>query len=125
MSKGFSPSRFNDDHKATFTVSKAKSWSPLSINVLDLGNSLPGGKIISLQLQDRGYDRALLTHGKLQPNFFIRILAKTSGILKKLMGQDAQAGLQRLLVAYFPTDQTSSAQNAQAQIQLIVKKCRP
>jgi SAM-dependent methyltransferase len=120
--QGVFPSRFNDDHKATFTISKAKSWSPLSINVLDLANSLPGGKIVSLQLQDRGYDRTLLTHGKLRSNFVIRMIAKTSGILKKFMGQDARAGLQRLLVAYFPTDQTSSAQNAQAQIQLIVKK---
>src|SRR5215472_3075470 len=44
--QGVFPSRFNPDHKATFTISKAKSWSPKSINVLDLANSLPGGKIV-------------------------------------------------------------------------------
>jgi hypothetical protein len=34
--QGVFPSRFNADHKATFTISKAQSWSPISINVLDL-----------------------------------------------------------------------------------------
>ncbi len=123
--QGVFPSRFNDDHKATFTISKARSWSPVSINVLDLANSLPAGQTISLQLQDRGYDRALLRFGKLQPNLAIRLLAKMFGILRKFMGRNTQSGLQRLLAAYYPIDQTSSDQNAQAQIQLIVKKYRP
>ena len=30
------PSRFNTDHKFTFTAFKTKSWSPISINVIDL-----------------------------------------------------------------------------------------
>lgn len=30
------PSRFNGDHKHTFTLSKRRSWSPVSVNVLDL-----------------------------------------------------------------------------------------
>ena len=30
------PSRFNSDHKWSFTIYKTKSWSPRSINVLDL-----------------------------------------------------------------------------------------
>lgn len=30
------PSRFNSDHKWSFTIMKAQSWSPVSINVLDL-----------------------------------------------------------------------------------------
>ena len=33
---GFWPSRWNGDHKHTFTIHKKKSWSPVSINVLDL-----------------------------------------------------------------------------------------
>jgi len=33
---GVFPSRWNDDHKHTFTIHKDKSWSPVSINVLDL-----------------------------------------------------------------------------------------
>ena len=35
------PSRFNGDHKFTFTLSKAQSWSPVSIHVLDLVQALP------------------------------------------------------------------------------------
>lgn len=34
--QGVWPSRFNQDHKHTFTMSKRKSWSPVSINVLGL-----------------------------------------------------------------------------------------
>lgn len=34
--QGCFPSRFNADHKWTFTICKDKSWSPKSINVLDL-----------------------------------------------------------------------------------------
>lgn len=33
---GHWPSLFNSDHKWTFTIHKSKSWSPKSINVLDL-----------------------------------------------------------------------------------------
>ena len=116
--QGVFPSRFNNDHKATFTISKAGSWSPKSINVLDLANSLPNGKIVSLELQDRGYDRSLMNFGKCPPGFSIRLLAK----LAALTGLHERKGIRRLLTAYFPVDQTSSEQNAQAQIQLIVRK---
>lgn len=34
--QGIFPSTFNDDHKHTFAMAKDKSWSPVSINVLDL-----------------------------------------------------------------------------------------
>ena len=36
------PSRFNPDHKWTFTIMKRQSWSPNSINVLDLLRNLAG-----------------------------------------------------------------------------------
>ena len=61
--QGVFPSRFNPDHKATFTLAKAKSWSPVSINVFDLARSLPNGKIIKIELQDNGYDRKFMTFG--------------------------------------------------------------
>jgi len=120
--QGVFPSRFNDDHKATFTICKAHSWSTKSFNVLELGQSLPSSQIVSLELQDRGYDRSLISFGKLKPNFAIRILAKGSLVLFKFMSKDIKIGFQRLLAAYYPQDQTSSIQSAQAQIQLIVKK---
>jgi len=34
--QGVWPSRFNADHKWTFTIMKKKSWSPSSINVMEL-----------------------------------------------------------------------------------------
>lgn len=116
--QGVFPSRFNDDHKATFTLSKARSWSAKSINVLDLANSLPGGQIVSLQLQDAGYDRSLMSFGPTNSGLWIRLVAKMVGCF----GLQNRQGIRRMLAAYYPVDQTSSEQNAQAQIQLIVKK---
>ncbi len=34
--QGIFPSAFNTDHKVTFTISKERSWSPVSINLFDL-----------------------------------------------------------------------------------------
>lgn len=120
--QGVFPSRFNDDHKATFTISKSASWSPKSVNVLDLANSLPGGQIISLQLQDRGYDRNLTSFGKIAPNLLARAVAKGKGLLVQVFGAAALPGVLRFITAYYPTDQTSDSHQAQAQIQLIARK---
>jgi SAM-dependent methyltransferase len=120
--QGVFPSRFNDDHKATFTIAKSKSWSPKSINVLELANSLPGGQLVSLQLQDHGYDRRLMSFGKQQPGLLSRFLAKAHEVASRLMNESHLTGLRRFLTAYYAVDQTSSPFNAQAQIQLIVRK---
>lgn len=40
--QGVWPSTFNSDHKHTFTLFKRKSWSPVSINVLDLLREFEG-----------------------------------------------------------------------------------
>jgi SAM-dependent methyltransferase len=116
--QGVFPSRFNDDHKATFTISKASSWSAKSINVLELAQSLPNEQIVSLQLQDFGYDRSLMSFGSCPPNIWVRLLA----ILSARTGLDRRKGIRRVLATCYPIDQTSSRENAQAQIQLIVKK---
>jgi SAM-dependent methyltransferase len=120
--QGVFPSRFNDDHKATFTISKARSWSPKSINVLDLANSLPGGQLVSLQLQDAGYDRSLTSFGRVAPNRLSRIVAKKQGLLARIFGPTSLPGIRRFLSTYYPAEQTSGVYHAQAQIQLIVKK---
>ena len=120
--QGVFPSRFNTDHKATFTISKAKSWSPKSVNVLDLARSLPGGEIVSLQQQDRGYNHWLAGSGKFQPDIYVRAVAKFSGFLGRLMSADGQRGLRRFLSTFYTVDQTLPPFEAQAQIQLIVKK---
>jgi SAM-dependent methyltransferase len=120
--QGVFPSRFNDDHKATFTIAKAKSWSPKSINVQDLATSLPGGQLVSLQLQDHGYDRRLMSFGQQRSDLLPRFLAKLYHIARKWMAESRLIGLRRFLTTYYAVDQTSLPFDAQAQIQLIVRK---
>lgn len=50
------PSRYNSDHKLTFTIKKAKSWSPVSVNVLDLlAGFAEQVNVLQVGLQDGGY----------------------------------------------------------------------
>ncbi len=50
------PSRFNSDHKLTFTIGKSTSWSPVSFNVLDLVRELlVDVEPLSISLIDQGY----------------------------------------------------------------------
>ena len=44
--QGQFPSTWNGDHKVTFTISKSNSWSPKSINIIDLISKL--GKELEL-----------------------------------------------------------------------------
>lgn len=77
--QGVFPSRFNPDHKATFTISKRSSWSPVSINLLDLVRGLPDCEIVSIELQDEGYDRQVLRFGTTQQAFFLVKMLMTFG----------------------------------------------
>ncbi len=120
--QGVFPSRFNTDHKATFTVSKAKSWSPVSHNMLDLARSLPGGRLISLELQDRKYNRQLLTSGKVEADWAIIQMRRVYGKFYRFWSKERHVQMQRTLVPFFPIDQTMPPTEAQAQIQLIVQK---
>jgi SAM-dependent methyltransferase len=54
--QGFWPSRFNGDHRWTFTLHKSLSWSPVSLNLADLVAELPGHSVRWLRLCDYGYD---------------------------------------------------------------------
>jgi len=60
--QGYWPSIFNSNHTFTFTIAKDRSWSPVSLNLLDLVRILPGAEVLSIRLQDHGYDRRLLSH---------------------------------------------------------------
>jgi SAM-dependent methyltransferase len=121
--QGIFPSLFNPDHKATFTISKSMSWSPVSHNVFDLARSLPGGEIVSLQLQDRGYDRGMICFGKKKWSFFVRAIGKFYfDIAPKFVEKKRLNWLRRFLAAHRPIDQTEDGSKAQAQIQLIVRK---
>jgi SAM-dependent methyltransferase len=119
--QGVFPSRFNSDHKATFTIAKAKSWSPVSINVLDLVHLLPGAQLVSLALQDACYDRRKLKYGRhsLIHQFVRRVYAK---YFRSTNGSSTQEPtLPARVLRRFLDDQTVGP-DAVAQIQCIVKK---
>jgi len=119
--QGVFPSRFNPDHKATFTISKMRSWSSVSRNVLDLARGLPDAEIISLALHDHGYDRHLLRFGPIaQPTginaFFIRVYR---GLRRR--GLPAIGVIESYLAKYRAVDQTLRP-GVLAQIQCILRK---
>jgi len=52
------PSRYNPEHKVTFTPHKSASWSPVSRNIADLIAMLPCHKLIYLKTCDDRYIRS-------------------------------------------------------------------
>jgi len=118
--QGVFPSRFNADHKVTFTISKAKSWSPVSVNVLDLVLSLPGAQIISIALQEQSYDRAMAWRGNVRPSrptcIFLKLYSKLAKLTQvRLKAFDA-------LEAYYKVTDQTMLPDVLAQIQCIVRK---
>ena len=54
--QGVFPSTFNRDHKWTFAVCKHTSWSPRSVNVVDLVRELgPAAELVRLEQLSSGY----------------------------------------------------------------------
>ena len=118
--QGCFPSRFNSDHKHTFTISKKKSWSPKSLNVLDLYRSIVGTEMVSVYLNDIHFDRCLYRHGFGSKGFFLfRILYRFMCSLQK-RGMPNCEYLNSFLKRYVMVDQTRG--DAQAQIELILQK---
>jgi SAM-dependent methyltransferase len=54
--QGIWPSRFNGDHRWTFTIHKSRSWSPVSLNLAELIAELPGHRVLWLRVCDDAYD---------------------------------------------------------------------
>ncbi len=119
--QGFWPSRFNRDHKWTFTIAKRSSWSPVSINLLDLAKDLPGGEVVDIRLFDTGYERQIQSNGREAGTASWRIrraLGRVAYGVFRLLG----FGRERLKRAFIrPLDQTAFPETL-AQIQLIVRK---
>lgn len=57
------PSAFNTRHQCTLTISKDKSWSPVSHNITDIIYRLPNHHTISLALCDEHLDYTKLGKG--------------------------------------------------------------
>jgi SAM-dependent methyltransferase len=123
--QGYWPSRFNRDHKWTFTIAKHGSWSPVSINLLDLASSLPNSELVDIRLFDDGYDRRLQRHaGALcsrTPAFLGRALGRLAYAVLRGLGANRHALKARYIG---PVDQTTFP-GAFAQIQCIVRKKTP
>jgi len=117
--QGIFSSRFNADHKATFTISKARSWSPVSVNVLDLARSLPNAELVSIELQDHHYDRRMLTHGMPRRRLPIGAVARAYRDFKRKTGIGFRL-LDALHRQFIVVDQTQGS--ALARIQCIVRK---
>lgn len=118
--QGCWPSVFNSDHKWTFTLEKAKSWSPKSVNVVDLAKQIQGVELVSLELQDHGYDRSLLSHS---PGRWGRRLGRIATKLMKRFPQREQkiAKISRMFGALVDQTDMKSTERL-AQIQFILCK---
>jgi SAM-dependent methyltransferase len=110
--QGHFPSIFNYDHKATFTISKEKSWSSKSINCLDIVGCLDA-EVIYLRQQANNYNFNLLKISKLGLlKFKITTKMCRSNLIKKLL----------LRLKLVPVDQTSLSSFVLAQICFIIRK---
>lgn len=119
--QGVFPSRFNPEHRATFTIFKRDSWSPVSINVRDLVGDLPDSEIVSLRLQDNGYDRRLMRHGPdAATGEFRRLILRTYAFARR-RSLPRLEWLERWQTQTTAIDQTLGSE-ALAQIQCIVRR---
>lgn len=124
--QGIWPSKFNPDHKNTFTLNTDASWSPVSHNIKELVKSLPNAEVISAITHDQFYDYALqfkkgMLIGK-EPRlvrFFRRLAIKLLPLSRNQLNI-----LKSLPFRLFnvPFDQTMG--DALAQIQVVAKKLK-
>lgn len=110
--QGHFPSIFNSDHKATFTLAKSHSWSPVSHNCLDLANEL-NGILVYAALQSDNYDFGKRSFRKLGILRFriLRVFLRLPGFRQLF-----------LALKLLPIDQTSTGVNVLAQNCFIVQK---
>ena len=119
------PSRFNQDHKATFRLKTKDTWSPCSFDLYELANDLPGAEIISAEIQDHNYNYSLQRLGQETENS--RIIRNKEYELIRQLNKKQLLSMQLLdeLNIFFAglgatVDQTIGS--ALAQIQIIAKK---
>lgn len=118
------PSLFNSDHKASFRLDRATSWSPVSYDLRQLAEALPNCTVIDARIQSDGYDktfklrqpdalgRALLRLASLRYRFLWRLGVRNEAILTLFDRIENRLGR--------PIDQTLG--RAMAQIQIILQK---
>ncbi len=132
------PSLFNPDHKSTFRLDGASSWSPVSFCLPDLIASLPGAVLLSAKRQVDGYLGAKFLLSKRSSAGYVYRRPARASRLRNLKGKVSdrarrwivRAGLsdtslERLavhlaLLTKSPIDQTLG--KALAQIEVIAQK---
>lgn len=120
--QGYFPSLFNSDHKSTFTLSKNKSWSPNSYNILDLVNSVKNCEILKAELQSDGYNIGKLHHGVYSRKtavLGIKIMRKISNLFSIIR---LRKQVRSLLLDIFQLPINQTTDEAMAQIFLVIKK---
>lgn len=118
--QGSFPSLFNDEHKRTFTIAKTRSWSPVSVNILDLVRGLEA-ELVSVELQDHGYDRRLLRHSPTLHQ--LRLLTLWRLVDRRLHRHSLKRLVGRVFLALgAPVDQTALPGDRLAQIQCVLRK---
>ncbi|HEU0117066.1 MAG TPA: methyltransferase domain-containing protein [Alphaproteobacteria bacterium] len=119
--QGAWPSLFNDDHKATFRLGGTASWSPVSFEVRQLAEKLPGGEIIQIRRMDAGYDeRYRLKSISRGQRTAYNLLWPFSGGLQYVLGNHAPSLYPLYKFLHLPIDQTIGP--ALAQIEVILRK---
>ena len=118
--QGVFPSRFNSDHKSTFTIGKKQSWSPRSSNLFELIRDLPRASIVRLHLNDIGYRRDLQTHGRTKRTGPARMLTRLYRSLGQRGWLPQSTTVEVLYASTGGIDQTRGS--ALAQIEAIVRK---
>lgn len=118
--QGVFPSRFNNDHKFTFTLAKKRSWSPVSVNVFELIRGLPKAEIVSIALNDIGYDRQLMTHGPFKPAPFTAFCIRWMKKFERRGIRLWPRKFEHFMNGFMLRDQTTG--HALAQIEVVLRK---
>lgn len=78
------PSRFNSDHKHTFTIFKKKSWCTNSVNVFDLISKMNDMQVLKVELLEDMYDFEMQKQDKDQTLNLLGAECTIEIILRKL-----------------------------------------
>jgi SAM-dependent methyltransferase len=65
--QGVWPSRWNGGHRWTFTIWKGRSWSPVSVNLVELWQRMEGARLVHLRMANSGYDETLVGRDQTVP----------------------------------------------------------
>jgi SAM-dependent methyltransferase len=117
------PSIFNDDHKATFRITGAKSWSPVSINIHEECIGLSNCEVLSCNIQDNNYDYGLRFPKNQKPKnhraFWNR---QISSVARRIKNRELRLKFLKFQLSRgYPIDQTAKS-DALAQIEIICQK---